>query len=191
MNNNFDILKELEIKNQEIYLNNLNINLSSNLENILLIIEEKFKVQSEELLVKINTILGHDINKDEIDKFMSSILEKIKSLLINRFNLFKKYISNIDNQKYDELLSNEKDVLLNEFDGYYNSLAFPLLQSLLEGTDEFVKMRLSYYINTIFFEKLLVIIKDTVSIMDQILCNNYQVDYERFKKINENTIKKV
>ena len=102
-----------------------------------------------------------------------------------------KYISNIDNQKYDELLSNEKDVLLNEFDGYYNSLAFPLLQSLLEGTDEFVKMRLSYYINTIFFEKLLVIIKDTVSIMDQILCNNYQVDYERFKKINENTIKKV
>lgn len=191
MNDNVDVLKELEVKNKEIYLNNLNANLSSNLENILLIIDEKFKIQSEELLIKINSILGRNINKDEINKFMSSLLEKIKSLLVNRFNLFKEYISNIDNQKYNELLSEEKNVLLTEFDGYYNSLSFPLLQSLLKGADEFIIMRLSYYINTIFFEKLLVTIKDTISVMDQILCNNYQVDYERFKKINENTIKKV
>ena len=99
MNNNIDVLKELAVKNKEIYLNKLAIDLDNNEENILITIENIINLFTKEVTNKVleienNTLLSHEASK-EVLSFHKIIHEEIKKIVKKRNDIIREKVKKI------------------------------------------------------------------------------------------------
>jgi len=192
MNSNIDVLKELEVKNKEIYINKLNIDLDTNLENLLITINNIIELLKDEFISKISEITKNDDNNHDVVAFQNLIQERIIDLINKRTTILKDNITNIDNIDYKEVLNNATSELFNNAQNLYKENINPLIEKLNKGLDDFQKERLSEYLNIIFYEKLMNKFKGVVNNLDVILYNNYQESYQKYltlKEKNEKTLK--
>lgn len=192
--NEEDIKKQLEVKNKEIYLNKLNLDLDNNLEVLVLTIDNLLKIQSEELQKKIIEIAesfqDEKVFKQKITEFMNSY----NDYLMNLFE--QKKIKLKENLEIDtDILKNQKKVqelydktsLTIEDDT--SKLIDNLANNLQEYFDtDFKIQRLNTYLSNIFLKNLNNKVLDIIRNRDIILINTYKETYLKYLELNKNTV---
>ncbi len=192
--NEEDIKKQLEVKNKEIYLNKLNLDLDNNLEVLVLTIDNLLKIQSEELQKKIIEIAesfqDEKVFKQKITEFMNSY----NDYLMNLFE--QKKLKLKENLEIDtDILKNQKKVqelydktsLTIEDDTI--KLIDNLANSLYEYFDtDFKIQRLNTYLSNIFLKNLNNKVLDIIRNRDIILINTYKETYLKYLELNKNTV---
>ena len=181
-----DILKELEIKNREIYLNKLNVDLDNNYEILEITLNNMFTLYKEEMFNKM-TFLGanKELVSNYLDKFINDLENKILSLIKNKITVLKNSVNDIDNIAYKEIIDDETIKCLSRFKLYYDNLINELINNIENKDNE----RMNEYLKTINYEKIFNKFKEVLINMDTILYNNYLESIEKFNNLNEKTLK--
>lgn len=193
MNNNIDVLKQLEVKNKEIYLNKLNIDLDNNLDILSITIANITNLFANEMINKILEIEGGIFNKNKISTCVISFHEKIKDQLIAMFyerkTKLEETLKDIDNINYKEMITKETELIISKIDAYYNDNINNLCNEIGIDYDEFNLKRLSDYLKINYYEKFMLKIKECLNNTNIILINNYNESYKKFQELNEKTLK--
>ena len=82
MNSNVDVLKQLEVKNREIYLNKLVIDLDNNLDVLSITVNNIVNLFTNEMINKILEIENGTMNRSKISTHVEAFQEKFKDQLI-------------------------------------------------------------------------------------------------------------
>ena len=187
MNNNIDVIKELEVKNREIYLNKLNIDLDNNNEILHITINNIINLFCEEVTNKIIELKKSDINIEEIrniiNVFYHKIKEELELLLNNRYKVLKDNIINIENINYKENINKEKEIILNNIKNIYEKLVKKLI---IENNND----RIDNYLKVLNYERFITKIKEILNNMDIILYNSYVESNNKYKELNQKTLNK-
>lgn len=192
MNNDIDVIHELEVKNREIYLNKLNIDLDNNNEILLITMNNIIDLSEQELIRKILEIESSNMNKDNISNavniFYSNIKVKINELLKIRNNYLKNVIINIENIDYKEEMDSELIKFIESIKNIYNTNTLSLIKKI-NNDDEFINNRIEEYIKVLNYDKLISKINECFTNMNNILYNNYLEGTSKYQKLNEKTLK--
>ena len=188
--NKEDVLKELEVKNKEIYLNKLNIDLDNNNEILIITINNIINLFKEEVLNKVLEINGSNINKDnikeEVNNFYDEIDKEIKKLLQERINKLKDNINKIDIVNYKNDINKESMVIINKLKKIYTKNINLLTNTMNELNSE----RIKEYLVNINYNKFIDKIEELFNNMNMILINNYIESSNKYKELNEKTLNK-
>ena len=194
MNEFEDIKKQLEVKNKEIYMNKLNLDLDNNLEVLLLTIDNLLSYTKEESIKKILEIEEGFINKKEIEEKINHFINLYHDNLIN-FLANKK--SNLQNFIiiHDDLAICKDNLNNNYLDLKENLISFSKdninnleinLKEIIKG--EFKLKRLTEYLNNIFIVNLNNRVLDTIKNRDLVLLNTFNETYLKYLELNKNTV---
>ena len=193
MNSDIDILKQLEVKNREIYINKLNIDLDNNKEILLITIDNVINLFIEEVTNKILEIKNDKTNKEnvlnQVTKFYNKIKEEIDKLLENRYNNLKENISNNENSNYQDILDKEKEKIINKIKNVYNEA----VDNIIKGIEEIYKEpnnRINDYLKILNYDKFINKIKDVSNNMNIILCNSFIESNNKYQELNSKTLNK-
>ena len=192
--NEEDIKKQLEVKNKEIYLNKLNLDLDNNLEVLVLTIDNLLKIQSEELQKKIIEIAesfqDEKVFKQKITEFMNSY----NDYLMNLFE--QKKLKLKENLEIDtDILKNQKKVqeLYEKTALTIEDDTIKLIENLANNLQEYFDtdfkiQRLNTYLSNIFLKNLNNKVLDIIRNRDIILINTYKETYLKYLELNKNTV---
>ncbi len=187
-----DVLRELELKNKEIYLNKLDIDLDNNDSSLMMTIENIHNVFNQEIINKITEILSSTFNKDNISIAITKINVILKQELIKLLNNKKKNlkedIKNIDDIEYREKIDSETALIINNLKMVYQKNVIDLINEI-NNEDNNDKKRIEEYLNHLNYDKYIKKIKETIENMDNILFNNYRESLEKYHNLNEKTLK--
>lgn len=189
-----DIRKQLKEKNKEIYLNKLNLDLTNNLEVLVLTIDNLLNNISRDTINKILGITESFQNQNIIETSISKFIEEYRTFLMNLIDIKKENIETFYKETNDlknfkdkikELNDNLKEKLNNNFNTNINKL-IKEITNLYE--DEFCNLRISEYLKNIFKENLNNKVMDTINSRDLILLNTFNETYLKYLDLNKNTI---
>ena len=194
MNDNEDVKDQLKIKNKEIYLNKLNLDLDNNLEVLVLTVDNLLNTNKEMLIKKIIDIEESFLNQELIEEKVSSFFEQYR---IEFMNL-------LDNKKLDLkntiIIHDDLEICKNNIQDNYFSLEKQIkeftsqeikqLEKLLlnDINDKFKQKSLKDYLENIFIINLNNKILDIIRNRDIILINTFQETYLKYLELNKNTI---
>ena len=194
MNDNEDVKDQLKIKNKEIYLNKLNLDLDNNLEVLVLTVDNLLNTNKEMLIKKIIDIEESFLNQELIEKKVSSFFEQYRVEFMNL----------LDNKKLDLkntiIIHDDLEICKNNIQDNYFSLEKQIkeftsqeikqLEKLLlnDINDKFKQKRLKDYLENIFIINLNNKILDIIRNRDIILINTFQETYLKYLELNKNTI---
>lgn len=194
MNDNEDVKDQLKIKNKEIYLNKLNLDLDNNLEVLVLTVDNLLNTNKEMLIKKIIDIEESFLNQELIEEKVSSFFEQYRVEFMNLLDNKKLDLKNTiiihddleicKNNIQDNYFSSEKQI--KEF----TSQEIKQLEKLLlnDINDKFKQKRLKDYLENIFIINLNNKILDIIRNRDIILINTFQETYLKYLELNKNTI---
>lgn len=194
MNDNEDIKKQLEVKNKEIYMNKLNLDLDNNLEVLVLTIDNLLNLLKSEALQKILEIEESFLNKQEIkesiEKFIHSYRENMMSLLDDKKVKLQNIIVIQDDleickSNLNDNYANLKNILLTSSKPYIKTLKDELTFCM---DSSFKKKRLDDYLNNIFLVNLNHKVLDIIKNRDVILINTFHETYLKYLELNKNTV---
>ena len=192
MNNNVDVLKQLEVKNKEIYLNKLNIDLDNNQEILQITINNIMDLLKKEMYDKLVVIIkGLFTEKNNIDiivPFIEKINNEIKSVLEERKNNLKNKINDLETENYRDILSEERNNTVDKIGAIYKNYIGKLYKKI-SNMYQLNKEELSEYLTLFNYENLINKIRDSFINMDAILYNNYLESYNKFLNLNSKTLK--
>lgn len=194
MNENEDVKDQLKIKNKEIYLNKLNLDLDNNLEVLVLTVDNLLNTNKEMLIKKIIDIEESFLNQELIEEKVSSFFEQYRVEFMNL----------LDNKKLDLkntiIIHDDLEICKNNIQDNYFSLEKQIkeftcqeikqLEKLLlnDINDKFKQKRLKDYLENIFIINLNNKILDIIRNRDIILINTFQETYLKYLELNKNTI---
>ena len=194
MNDNEDVKDQLKIKNKEIYLNKLNLDLDNNLEVLVLTVDNLLNTNKEMLIKKIIDIEESFLNQELIEEKVSSFFEQYRVEFMNL----------LDNKKLDLnntiIIHDDLEICKNNIQDNYFSLEKQIkeftsqeikqLEKLLlnDINDKFKQKRLKDYLENIFIINLNNKILDIIRNRDIILINTFQETYLKYLELNKNTI---
>ena len=189
MNSNVDVIKELAVKNKEIYLNKLNIDLDNNKENLLITIENTISLFNEEVTNKVleienNTLLSYVASK-EVLAFHKIIHEELKKLIENRASLLRDKIKSIEKINYKDVLTGETGVLIDNIKKCYRENVDSLIDKLTKESNVFTIERMKDYLKILNYNKFINKIKEAFTNMDFILYNNYLESEKKYNELNK------
>jgi len=186
MIDNVDVVKELAVKNKEIYHNKLDMDIESNYELLRLTTTNIINLSINEVVSGILNIENSFLNKKklevEVDKYFKEFLEYINSLSKKRFTNLK---SKKDKDNYLEYINNK---IIDDIKDYYINNFSLIIETISINYSEFEKERLNNYINNTFYNKFMMRILDCINNANMILINNYHESTERYNLINEKTL---
>ncbi|MBQ8472501.1 MAG: hypothetical protein IJ501_03255 [Bacilli bacterium] len=194
MNESIDIKKQLEVKNKEIYMNKLNLDLDNNLEVLVLTIDNLLNYITSDVTKKIIEIeesfsLTEEI-QDNVNKFINIYRDNLMNLLeIKKNNLQNVLVIQDDleicrdnlNDNYLNLKNNLEDFSKENISSLVNDL-----KKVIE--DSFKRKRLKDYLNNIFIINLNKKILDIIKNRDVILMNTFNETYLKYLELNKNTV---
>ena len=192
--NEEDIKKQLEVKNKEIYLNKLNIDLDNNLEVLVLTLENLLKTQEENLFKKtieiVESFKDEKEIKEKVEEFIRIYYESLIGLLTTKKEEIKESLdTNLEISVYKEKIDNKtKDLEINLIDNsktMINDLILNL-KSYLETS--FQEKRLTSYLNDIYLLNLNNKVIDIIKGRDIMLYNTFNETYLKYLELNKNTV---
>lgn len=195
MSDNIDVVKELEKKNREIYLNKLYMDIDNNQEIILITVNNMFDLLEKELANKIMEIQSSSMSFSDVCKIIHPFQQKVNDNvvdLINKRSVFlKEYI--VNNQKLDYLdkLEKENNTIITKVSKFYQNNVMQVVSKLVTDLDEFSRNRLIDYLKNLYFEKLINKLKEILDNTNRILYNNYLDGVSKYEKMNKKTINHV
>lgn len=194
MNESIDIKKQLEVKNKEIYMNKLNLDLDNNLEVLVLTIDNLLNLVSLETVKKILEIEESFFNKLEIEKsvtnFINSYRENLMTLLDDKKNNLLNTILVHDDLEICKNNINDNYLNIKEkLNKSSKKLIISLQDELKVNLDDKFKIkRLNDYLNNIFIENLNRKTLDIIKNRDVILMNTFNETYLKYLELNKNTV---
>ena len=192
--NEEDIKKQLEVKNKEIYLNKLNIDLDNNLEVLVLTLENLLKTQEENLIKKtieiVESFKDEKEIKEKVEEFIRIYYESLIGLLTTKKEEIKESLdTNLEISVYKEKIANKtKDLEIDLIDNsktMINDLILNL-KSYLETS--FQEKRLVSYLNDIYLLNLNNKVMDIIKGRDIMLYNTFNETYLKYLELNKNTV---
>ncbi len=192
--NEEDIKKQLEVKNKEIYLNKLNIDLDNNLEVLVLTLENLLKTQEENLFKKtieiVESFKDEKEIKEKVEEFIRIYYESLIGLLTTKKEEIKSFLApNLEISVYKEKIDNKtKDLEIDLIDNsktMINDLILNL-KSYLETS--FQEKRLTSYLNDIYLLNLNNKVIDIIKGRDIMLYNTFNETYLKYLELNKNTV---
>ncbi len=187
MDNNIDVLKQLEVKNHEIFINKLNIDLDNYFQNLDITIKDIVNKLRNELDLALVSLSIE--NNGAFNPFFDAINEKIVSLNVNRLNTLKNTIQEIDEVNYEEIVNNDSKLFIQELSAFYLNNVTNLINEVTMNLDEFKKKRITDYLKESFYQKFTSRISETLIFNNKVLINNYLANCERLESINQKTLK--
>ena len=193
MNSNIDVLKQLEVKNREIYLKKLVIDLDTNLDVLSITVNNIVSLYTNEMISKILEIENGTMNRSKISTHVEAFQEKFKDQLIvmihERKTKMESILNNIDQATYTEKLKEESQNIIHQIGKYYQNNIDSLYNQINSDYDEFNLKRLNDYLKENYYEKIILKLKESFSNTDIILINNYRESYQKYIELNEKTLK--
>lgn len=191
---NIDIKKQLEVKNKEIYMNKLNLDLDNNLEVLVLTIDNLLSFKINEVIRRVLEI-EEDKEKqlqinEKFQKFIDCYRDNLMNLLDNKKNkLIDNIIKKDDFKNCKNNLENNYLVLKDNL-VEFSKLNIKKLENELKDDikDEFKLQRLRDYLNNIFIINLNNKILDNIKNRDLILLNTFNETYLKYLELNKNTV---
>lgn len=194
MNKNEDIKKQLEVKNKEIYIKKLNLDLDNNFEVLVLTIDNLLNRFSEEAVDKILEIEESFINKETIEKHLKEFINLYRNNLMNLFEKKKINLVNLitinDNvDSYIENINISSSNMKEAIRKFYLKNV-DILESKLKilNENDFQEKRLNEFLNNIFFNNLNDKVNETIKSRDLILINTMRETYIKYLELNKNTV---
>ena len=193
MNSNVDVLKQLEVKNREIYLNKLVIDLDNNLDVLSITVNNIVSLFTNEMISKILEIENGTMNRSKISTHVEAFQEKFKDQLIvmihERKTKMESVLKDIDQETYTEKLKEESKNIIHQIGKYYQNNIDTLYNQINTDYDEFNLKRLNDYLKENYYEKIILKLKESFNNTDIILINNYKESYQKYLELNEKTLK--
>lgn len=191
---NIDIKKQLEVKNKEIYMNKLNLDLDNNLEVLVLTIDNLLSFKINEVIRRVLEI-EEDKEKqlqinEKFQKFIDCYRDNLMNLLDNKKNkLIDNIIKKDDFKNCKNNLENNYLILKDNL-VEFSKLNIKKLENELKDDikDEFKLQRLRDYLNNIFIINLNNKILDNIKNRDLILLNTFNETYLKYLELNKNTV---
>ena len=184
MNNNVDVLKQLEVKNREIYLNKLVIDLDNNLDILSITVNNIINLFTNEMINKILEIENGTMNRSKISTHVEAFQEKFKDQIMimihERKTKLELLIKDIDKIEYETKIKEESLNIINKIDEYYQSNIDNLYNQINTDYDEFDLKRLNDYLKENNYNKIVLKIKESLNNTDIILINNYKESYQKY-----------
>ena len=194
MNEKEDIKKQLKLKNKEIYLKKLNLDLDNNLEVLVLTIDNLLNTIKTSLVKKIINIeesfQNHQDIQTDVDNFLELYREQILTLLDDKKSFVQNIIVIEDNLvNYKNNLEDNYLIFKEKIETFSNDKIKILTSSLTKDIeDKFTIKRLSDFLTNIFLLNLNNKILDCVKSRDVILMNTFNETYLKYLELNKNTI---
>lgn len=192
MNSNVDVIKELAVKNKEIYFNKLNIDLDNSEENLLITIDNIISLFTKEVTDKVLdiecTTLFSQQALQEVLAFHKIIHEELRKLVNERFNELREKVKKIENIVYKDELNKGTDNLINKLQKCYMDNIDKLIGNLTKKSNAFTKERVEDYLKNSYYEKFINKVKDAINNIDIILYNNYQEAEKKYNELNKKVI---
>lgn len=192
MNSNVDVLKQLEVKNREIYLNKLVIDLDNNLDVLSITVNNIVSLFTNEMINKILEIENGTMNRSKISTYVEAFQEKFKDQLIvmlhERKTKMESLLKDVDQKKYTEKLKEESQNIIHQIGKYYQTNIDTLYNQINTDYDEFNLKRLNDYLKENYYEKIILKLKESFNNTDIILINNYKESYQKYLELNEKTL---
>ena len=187
-----EIKKQLEVKNKEIYINKLNLDLNNNVDSLILTLDGLLNKIINESINQIINISESFNNKEIIEKNIKDYFNLFNEELINNLDQKKKETEKIikcNLNNFKEILEKENDKINNKLYNYYSN-NINLLNNKIQSyyDDSFCKQRINNYLTNSLKEKLLDKIKETIKGRDIILINTFKETYQKYQELNKNTI---
>jgi len=193
MNSNVDVLKQLEVKNREIYLNKLVIDLDNNLDVLSITVNNIVNLFTNEMINKILEIENGTMNRSKISTHVEAFQEKFKDQLIvmlhERKTKMESLLKDIDQETYTEKLKEESQNIIHQIGKYYQNNIDTLYNQINTDYDEFNLKRLNDYLKENYYEKIILKLKESFNNTDIILINNYKESYQKYLELNKKTLK--
>lgn len=188
-----NVLQELAIKNKEIYLNKLEIDLENNNEVLLITLDNIHNLFNQELTNKIPEILSSTFQMENISKAITKFNLLLKEELIKLINKkqesLKEEVTNIDNINYRKIVDKKTSLIIDKLKKVYQKNVTNLINDIINEYTINEKNRIEDYLMNINFEKYVTKIEETIKNMDNILYNNYQESLNKYHELNEKTLK--
>ena len=167
MDNNVDINKELQLKNQEMLLNKKKIDLDTSMESLLVF----YSNYSTNLATEINNriCMIKNINSDSeqskimyntITSFFFLLSKKLQELITKKTDKIKEKLSTIDDKEYDKELKYMSIVVINQMLEYYGETIDMLVEELTRDESDVNKDKISNYLFEIIYGKMMNMLKD-------------------------------
>ena len=194
MNEFEDIKKQLEVKNKEIYINKLNLDLDNNLEVLLLTIDNVLTFIKNDAIKKIldikESFLENEKIKVNMDKFIDLYRDNLMNLLDDKKTNLKNVLVIHDDLEICKTNLNDNYLSLkNNLEEFTKNNILDLENSLKQETLEKFKLkRLSDYLNNIFIINLNKKVLDIIKNRDVILMNTFHETYLKYLELNKNTV---
>ena len=192
--NEEDIKKQLEVKNKEIYKNKLDLDLTNNLEVLVLALDNLLNNIKHDTTLKVlgiaETFQKESIIKDNITKFIDNYREYLMKLLDNKKNNIEKIILKEDKiDEYKQTLLNDNKELTKEIQNYSQDKIIILVKSLKElFDDKLYQNRIEDYLKNIFLSNLNDKVIDIIECRDIILINTFKESFLKYLELNKNTV---
>ena len=187
-----EIKKQLEVKNKEIYINKLNLDLNNNIDSLVLTIDNLLNKITEESINYILGIAESFLEKDVIEKDIKDYFNDLHEALMNYLDIKKKEIEKLitnNENNFIEILKKENDKLNNKLYNYYeNNINNLNIKIQSYYNDPFCNERINNYLTNSLKEKLLDKINETIKSRDIILINTFKETFRKYQELNKNTV---
>ena len=182
-----DVVKELAVRDKEIYLNKLNMDIDSNYELLKLTTINIINLSINEVILNILNIENSFLNKKRIEFLVN---EYFKDFLEYIDGLYKKRVIGLKIQKdKDNYLDYINNKIIDDIKDYYLNNFILIIEDICIDYNDFDKERLDNYINNAFYSRFISKLLENINNANRLLINNYHESKERYNLINEKTLK--
>lgn len=182
-----DVVKELEVKNHEIYLNKLNMDLDKNYELINLSISNYINISISDVIAVFIEIEGSLLNKEKISNSVQSYFGKFNNEIDKLVKL--RFVLLHNKKDCDNYVSYINNDIVNKIGDVYRNSVIELYNDVSDDYTSFEKERLYNYLFDTYYQRFLRWISDTIGSCNLILINSYNESNNRLALINEKTLK--
>ena len=195
MDNNIDVVEQLKIKNHELYINKMIIDLENTMESFILFYNNFCDSFLKEIVSKITFLLDDSQNSDKktmtnntILSFFTMYKENVKNEIDTRTKLIRDYIKENDISNYNKKLNSEALLIVNQITDYYHEN----INMLIDELSQYIKNNELYFkdylLNTVR-HKLINTLSVQLMYSVKLINNNSDENTMMLQTINEKTLK--
>ena len=196
MEENNDVIEQLKVKNQEIFLNKKIIDIDTSMDSLLLFYSNYTKNLANDINNYISSIYGIDSNSEKgkimyntITSFFAIYHKKLKEILFKKMENIKSRINNISDDDYNKELRYMSIKTVNLMSDYYFQNIDMLINELTEEADNTIKNKISNYFSDSVYVKIMNVLRDQFNYSIKLISNNNEENIQVIQTINEKTIK--
>ena len=191
-----DVNKELEQKNQEMFLNKKRIDLDNSMESLMVFYSNySMNVASE---INNRICIYRNINSSSEDSkilyntitsFFLIVSKKLKEIINNQIEPIKDKLDGLTDEEYIKKLNDISTGIIDDMSNYFKENANMLSDELNQDIDDDIKNSINKYILDILTIKMINMLRDKLMYSIKVINNNYEANKEIIENINEKTLK--